>query len=197
MIRRIKNIVPLKASNLDDGEIALIERAQGGDRHAFGELVLRYRVRVVNLVYRMCGDAETAQDMAQETFVRAWNHLPNYKPRSAFISWLYRIATNATLDMLRRERETVDVDDLPIAAAGKSPEAMLEAKDRAELVQQAVLGLPPASRSVLVLREYEALSYREIGDTLGIPIGTVMSRLNYARTRLSQILEPYLKEAIL
>ncbi len=187
----------LKAAKLDASELALIDRAREGDRHAFGELVLRYRKRVVNLVYRMCGDAETAQDMAQETFVRAWKHLPNYRPRSAFISWLYRIATNATLDMLRRERETLDVDELPLAAAGKSVEASMEAKDRAELVQQAVLSLPPASRSVLILREYEALSYREIAETLGIPTGTVMSRLSYARVRLSQILEPYLKEAIL
>ncbi len=197
MIKRIDINVNLKASKPDDGELALIERAQSGDRHAFGELVLRYRERVVNLVYRMCGESEAAQDMAQETFIRAWNHLPNYRPRSAFISWLYRIATNATLDMLRRERETVDVNDLPLAASGMSVEATLEAKDRAELVRQAVLSLPPASRSVLVLREYEALSYREIGDTLGIPIGTVMSRLSYARGRLTQILEPHLKEAIL
>jgi RNA polymerase sigma-70 factor (ECF subfamily) len=73
----------------------------------------------------------------------------------------------------------------------------LETKDRAEIVKQAVLSLPPASRSVLVLREYQALSYREISETLGIPIGTVMSRLNYARQRLSQILVPYFEDGIL
>ncbi len=187
----------LKAARLDESELTLIDRAREGDRHAFGELVLRYRKRVVNLVYRICGDAETAQDMAQETFIRAWKNLPNYRPRSAFISWLYRIATNATLDMLRRERETIDVDEIPLAAAGKSMEAAMEAKDQADLVRQAVLSLPPASRSVLVLREFESLSYREIAETLGIPIGTVMSRLSYARMRLSEILEPHLKEVIL
>ena len=187
----------LKPSKLDANELDLIAQAQEGDRHAFGELVLTYRRQVVNLVYRMCGDTEVAQDMAQEAFIRAWNKLPSYSPRSAFGNWLYRIATNATLDLLRRERDSVNVDDLPLAAPGMSLESTVETKDRAELVQQAVLSLPPASRSVLVLREYEALSYREIADTLEIPIGTVMSRFSYARERLSQILEPYMKEAIL
>jgi len=197
MIERTKSRVNHKTSTLNANEFDLIAQAQEGDRHAFGELVLHYRKRVVNLVYRICGDAEVAQDMAQEAFIRAWSKLPDYSPRSAFGNWLYRIATNATLDLLRRERETVNVDDLPLAAPGKSLEASVETRDRAELVQKAVLSLPPASRSVLILREYEALSYREISDTLGIPIGTVMSRLSYARMRLSQTLEPYLKEAIL
>jgi len=197
MVERIEINVSLNASIQHEDELILIANAQGGDRHAFGELVLRYRLRVVNLVYRMCGDAEVAQDMAQEAFIRAWGKLPDYSPRSAFGNWLYRIATNATLDLLRRERETVDVDALPLPAPGKSLEAGLEQKDRAEIVKQAVLSLPPASRSVLVLREYESLSYREISETLEIPIGTVMSRLNYARERLSQMLEPYLKEALL
>lgn len=185
------------ASIPQDDELALIARAQDGDRHAFSELVIRYRKRVVNLVYRMCGDADAAQDMAQEAFIRAWSKLPSYRPRSAFVNWLYRIATNATLDLLRGERETVNVDDLALMAPGNGLEVSLETKDRAEIVKQAVLSLPPASRSVLVLREYQALSYREISETLGIPIGTVMSRLNYARQRLSQILVPYFEDGIL
>jgi len=189
--------VNLKTSAPNANEFDLVAQAKEGDRHAFGELVLHYRKRVVNLVYRMCGDSEIAQDMAQEAFIRAWNKLPGYNPRSAFGNWLYRIATNATLDLLRRERDTVNVDDLPLATPGNSLESSIETRDRAELVQKAVLSLPPASRSVLILREYGALSYREISDTLSIPIGTVMSRLSYARMRLSQILEPYMKEAIL
>lgn len=184
------------ASTPQNDELDLIARAQDGDRHAFGELVTRYRKRVVNLVYRICGDADVAQDMAQEAFIRAWSKLPSYRPRSAFANWLYRIATNATLDLLRRERKTVNVDDLPLKAPGSSLEASLEAKDQAEIVRQAVLSLPPASRTVLVLREYQAFSYKEISETLGIPIGTVMSRLNYARERLSQVLEPYFEDAI-
>ena len=179
---------------LEKNELDLIVQAQNGDRHAFGELVHQHRQGVVNVVYRLCGDAALAQDMAQEAFIRAWINLPNYQPRSPFKNWVYRIATNAALDALRRQRETVNLDDLPLAASGNGLEAAMEERDRAEVVRQAVLALPPASRSVLVLREYEGLSYKEISDTLGVPVGTVMSRLNYARKKLSEILTPYFEE---
>ena len=155
------------------------------------------------MVYRMCGDANLAQDAAQEAFIRAWKHLPNFRPRppsvrkgkpsDSFRNWLYRIATNAARDILRRERETVDVDGLPLAAADAGPAEMVESAERGERVRQAVLALPTASREVLILREYEGLSYREIADTLSIPIGTVMSRLNYGRKRLRELLVPYLE----
>jgi len=174
-------------------ELELIAKAQQGDRQAFGELVRRHREGVINVVYRMCGDANLAEDAAQEAFIRAWQHLSNYRPRSPFRNWVYRIATNVTLDVLRRERETVDIDTLSLASSDEGPEAMVERGERGERVRQAVLALPPASRAVLVLREYEGLSYREIADTLGIPIGTVMSRLNYARNRLRESLAPYLE----
>jgi len=177
-------------------ELELITQAQQGDRRAFGELVHRHREGVVNVVYRMCGNANLAEDAAQEAFIRAWQHLANYRPRSPFRNWVYRIATNVALDLLRRERETLDIDALSLATSDKGPEAMVEGKERGERVRQAVLALPPASRAVLVLREYEGLSYREIADTLGIPIGTVMSRLNYARNRLRESLAPYLEVLI-
>jgi len=171
----------------------LIALAQQGDRQAFGELVRRHREGVVNVVYRMCGDANLAEDAAQEAFIRAWQHLPGYRPRSPFRNWVYRIATNVALDVLRREKETVDLDALPLVNPGKGPEDAVEGIELGQRVGQAVLALPPASRVVLVLREYEGLSYREIADALGIPIGTVMSRLNYARTRLRQSLALYLE----
>ena len=174
-------------------ELELIAQAQQGDRQAFGELVSRHRKGTINVVYRMCGDANLAEDAAQEAFIRAWQHLPNYRPRSPFRNWVYRIATNTALDFLRRERESVDVDTLSLASSDGDPEAMVERGERSERVRQAVLALPPASRTVLILREYEGLSYREIADTLGIPIGTVMSRLNYARNRLRESLAPYLE----
>jgi RNA polymerase sigma-70 factor (ECF subfamily) len=174
-------------------ELELITQAQQGDRRAFDELVHRHRKGVVNVVYRMCGNANLAEDAAQEAFIRAWQHLPSYRPRSPFRNWVYRIATNAALDLLRRERETVDIDTLSLVSSDEGPEAMVERGERGKRVQQAVLALPPASRAVLVLREYEGLSYREIADTLDIPIGTVMSRLNYARHRLRESLAPYLE----
>jgi RNA polymerase sigma-70 factor (ECF subfamily) len=174
-------------------EIELITQAQQGDRRAFGQLVRRHRERVVNVVYRMCGDANLAEDVAQEAFIRAWQHIPTYRPRSPFRNWVYRIATNLALDKLRRERETVNLDAVPLAAADNGLEAVLEGAERGERVRQAVLALPPASRAVLVLREYEELSYREISDALGIPMGTVMSRLNYARNQLRESLAPGLE----
>jgi len=177
-----------------DAECELIARAKRGDRQAFGELVRSHREGVINVVYRMCGDANLAEDAAQEAFIRAWQHLPGYRPRSPFRNWVYRIAVNAARDVIRRERETVDIDDLPLVSAGAGPEAAVEHAERSERVRQAVLALPMASREALVLREYENLSYREIADTLAIPMGTVMSRLNYARNHLRKSLVPYLGE---
>lgn len=174
-------------------ELELIASAKQGDRQAFGELVRRHREGVINVVYRMCGDANLAEDAAQEAFIRAWRHLPGYRPRSPFRNWVYRIATNAALDVLRRERETVDIDALPLASSDAGPEATVEGRERGERVRQAVLELPPASRAALVLREYEGLSYQEIADALDVPIGTVMSRLSYARKRLREALAPYLE----
>lgn len=176
-----------------ENELDLISQAKRGDRAAFGELVRRHREGVVNVVYRMCGDAHLAEDAAQEAFIRAWQKLPSYRPRSPFRNWVYRIATNVALDALRRERITVDIDEIPLSTSGGGPEAVVELNERAQMVQQAVLSLPPASRTVLVLREYEGLSYREIADSLDIPIGTVMSRLNYARKHLAEDLAPHLE----
>ena len=174
-------------------ELDLITQAQQGDRQAFSELVRHHREGVVTVVYRLCGDVNTAEDAAQEAFIRAWQHLPSYQPRSPFRNWLYRIATNVALDVLRGEKQTTDVDDLPLAASGPSPEAAVESMERAEYVRQTVLALPPASRTVLVLREYEGLSYQEIADTLDIPIGTVMSRLSYARKLMLESLASYVE----
>jgi RNA polymerase sigma-70 factor (ECF subfamily) len=178
---------------LPDHENALIERAKQGDRNAFGELVIQHRAGVINIVYRLCGDEELAEDATQEAFIKAWQKLSKYQPSSPFRNWVYRIATNSALDVLRRQRETVEIETLPIASPLKGPEKTLENQERTCYIQNAVLALSPASRVVLILREYERLSYQEIADTLAIPIGTVMSRLNYARSQLRQSLASYLE----
>ncbi len=146
------------------------------------------------MVYRMCGDAALAEDAAQEAFLRAWQNLGRYNPRFAFRSWVYRIALNVAVDALRRERPTTDLAAEPLVSGAESPEAWLERKQQAEQVRRAVLDLTPASRAVLVLREYEALSYHEIAEALDIPLGTVMSRLNYARGRLRRALSRHPEE---
>jgi RNA polymerase sigma-70 factor (ECF subfamily) len=180
-------VLPPAAESRTD-ELDWIAGAQQGDRQAFGELVRRHREGVVNVVYRMCGDAALAEDAAQEAFLRAWRNLERYNPRFAFRSWVYRIALNLAVDALRRERPTTDLDAESLATESDGPEDWLERKQQAEQVRRAVLDLPPASRAVLVLREYEGLSYREIADALDIPVGTVMSRLNYARGQLRRAL---------
>jgi RNA polymerase sigma-70 factor (ECF subfamily) len=173
-------------------EAALIEKAQRGDRSAYGEIVRRHHGGVIQVIYRMCGDAELAQDAAQDAFIRAWLNLELFRKGSSLRNWLYRIAVNAALDVLRRDakRTSVDLDSLAMADPQEGPETALLQKERTATVQEAVLALPEASRSVLVLREYGELSYREIADALDIPLGTVMSRLNYARRLLKESLQP-------
>jgi len=175
-------------------EFELIAHAQAGDRSAFGELVCLHCDSVVRVVYRLCGDAQIAEDAAQEAFIRAWVNLPNYQPRAPFRSWLFRIAVNVALDALRRKpEEHLETREESLMMAEKSPslEAAYIEKEQADFVQGAVMALPYASRSVLVLREYSGLTYAEIASVLEIPVGTVMSRLNYARNRLRETLSEY------
>lgn len=169
-------------------ENILVRQAQEGDRAAFGELVCLYHSRVINVVYRMCGDSHLAEDAAQVAFLHAWQRMPHFElagSQSSFRNWLYRIAVNAALDILRREKPHVDIEQVTLAAPGRTPEAGLEHHEQIQQVRQAVMALPEACRAVLVLKEYEGLSYREIAKTLDIPLGTVMSRLNYARNQLT------------
>lgn len=177
-----------------DVENNLVEQAKLGDRNAFGELVRLYYPGVVKVVYHLCSDAGLAEDMAQEAFLRAWINLKTYHPQSSLRNWLYRIAINAALDVLRRRPEEMLDDEavqiLPDQAA--SPEAFLIEKEKTAQIQQAVQSLPEAARYVLVLREYGGLSYHEIASVLDVPIGTVMSRLNYARNRLRELLKKQL-----
>jgi RNA polymerase sigma-70 factor (ECF subfamily) len=171
----------------------LVSASLKGDRLAFGELVDRYWEGAIAVVYRMTGDPPLAEEAAQEAFIRAWQRLQSYKPKYSFRSWIFSIAVHAALDALRSARVEVDIDQLPLEAPDGKPEAELEARQRQAQVQQAVLDLPPACRAVLVLREYECLSYQEIAAVLDIPLGTVMSRLNYARGLLRQTLAPLLE----
>jgi len=176
---------------ITEDENALIEQAQHGDRNAFGELVTRYYPGVVRVVYRLCGDTGLAEDMAQEAFLRGWINLTSFHPQSSLRNWLYRIAGNATLDVLRRKTEEPLEEEAaqmyPDPAAG--PESALIEKERVALLQHAMHSLPDAARSVLILREYGGLSYQEIASVLDVPVGTVMSRLNYARNRLRELLK--------
>jgi len=178
---------------MDDRD--LIACAQQGDRQAFAELVSRHQNSIVSLTYRMCGDLHLAEDAAQEAFVRVWQNLDSYKPQYAFRSWLYRIAANAALDSLRRNRPTTELDSVSLADPATSPERSAEENQRAAHVRRAIAQLSEPLRIVLILREYQELTYQEIADALDIPIGTVMSRLNTARVQLRHELLVLLEEA--
>ncbi len=175
-------------------ETELVTRAQHGDRNAFSELVRIHAQGVMNVVYRMCGNMHVAEDAAQETFIQAWLRLPSYRQKSSLRNWLYRIAVNTAIDMLRKEKRILPnaVEDLHLMATQAGPEATFLSGEQTELVQGAISTLPDASRAVLILREYEDLSYKEIANALDIPVGTVMSRLNYARKLLKEQLEVHL-----
>jgi RNA polymerase sigma-70 factor (ECF subfamily) len=175
-------------------ETELVIKAQNGDRNAFSELVCMHARGVMNVVYRMCGDAQIAEDAAQETFLEAWLHLASFRPQASLRAWLFRIGINAATDMLRKQKRILpgNLDELPLRDPEPGPEGSFSREEQAVLIQKAVLSLPEASRAVLVLREYEGLSYHEIADALVIPLGTVMSRLSYARKLLKNRLEPAL-----
>lgn len=179
---------------ISEVEAHLILQAKQGDRNAFGELACRYYDQVIKVVYRLCGDAQIAQDATQETFIRVWAKLPSFQPRAPFRNWVYRIAINTALDILRQKpEESIENNEEMLVMAEKSPgpEAAYIQKEQVDFLQGAVRGLPEAARTVLVLREYGELSYTEIASVLEIPVGTVMSRLNYARTRLREVLQNY------
>lgn len=182
------------ATVLTVDETQLITQAKNGDRNAFSELVRMHAQGVMNVTYRMCGDAQISEDAAQEAFIRAWQNLSSFRPQTSLRNWLYRIAVNAGTDMLRKQNRILpdDIEDLHLTDGQPGLESLVSDQERKRLVQKAILSLPDASRAVLVLKEYEGLSYKEISSTLDIPVGTVMSRLNYARNLLKARLEPQL-----
>lgn len=167
--------------------------AQRGDKAAFGKIVAQYHRLVISVTYRLCHDAELADDVAQDTFLRAWQRLPAFRPErdGSLRAWLCRIAHNRTIDHLRR-RKPHDAIEPDVATDAPGPLHQLIARETSAEVQAAIQRLPETSRTALILREYEEFSYAEIAAALDIPIGTVMSRLYHARRRLAQDLAPTL-----
>jgi RNA polymerase sigma-70 factor (ECF subfamily) len=163
----------------------LVLRAKGGDREAFGILVRRYQRRVFALGLRWFRNADDADDVVQETFLRAWRALDRFEEDRPLAPWLLRIASNwARTQVETRKRRGGEELDESIRWEGPSPEEELDKGRRREAIVRAVEELPEDQRVVLHLRVSEGLSYREISDTLDVPIGTVMSRLSRARETL-------------
>lgn len=172
-------------------EILLISRARGGDREAFGALVEQYRDNVYRLAYRMCGNAYDADEAAQEAFVAAWRALPNFRGDAKFSTWLYRLTTNAAIDVMRREKRHQTVGDgemMEVADDADSPQETVERTEQQEAVQKALATLSEEYREVLLLRYMEELDYAEIAEVLQLPSGTVKSRINRAKAALKAAL---------
>ena len=172
-------------------EILLLSRARSSDSEAFGELVEHYRDSVYRLAYRMCGNAHDADEAAQEAFVAAWRALPNFRGEAKFATWLYRLTTNAAIDLMRREKRhsAADIDALPeMPDESDSPQQQVERTEQQEAVQQALSSLREEYREVLLLRYMQEMDYAEIAAALHLPEGTVKSRINRAKSALKTAL---------
>lgn len=171
-------------------EADLLDRSGRGDQAAYGELVRRYYRLVVTVAARTGVTGDAAQDVAQDTFLRAWQQLPGFRPQGdhSFRAWLCRICHNLAIDALRRGRPQSELDESLTGGQSANPANAYLRNEEAAEIRALIDQLPEACRIVLVLREYEGLSYGEIAHALNIPPGTVMSRLNYARTALRKAL---------
>jgi RNA polymerase sigma-70 factor (ECF subfamily) len=189
-----------------DNDISLVLAAQHGDKRAFTQLVEKYEQRAYNLARKMMRDQQDAEDVLQETFISVYRNLSNFHGDSSFSTWLYRIATNASLMKLRRRKEPpLSLDEsiesngdaaLPreIADWGITPEeALLSSETRAQM-DVAITALPELLRTVFVLRDVEGLSVQETADVLKISVPNVKTRLHRARLMLRETLSAYFKE---
>jgi len=189
------------APEVSDAEA--IARARAGDHEGFRILVDRYQARAFRLARRVLRDEETARDAVQEALLKAYASLDRFEGRSSFYTWLYRLVMNQCLDLKRRDRSGrhVDWDDGdPVEAAGAlqpppevsgvrfAPAADVMRKELRELISEAIEQLPGDARQTLLMREVDGLSYAEIAKAQGIPKGTVMSRLHYARRQVRELL---------
>ena len=187
---------------LPDADV--VRLAQQGRELAFRELVRRYERPVFSLVFRMVRDRETAEDLAQDAFVKVLNHIDKYSPEFKFSSWLFKIANNVAIDHLRRRRlDTISMDGSPHASTASEVEATtlnleseqesaldeLEAKELGSAIEQAIATLRPEYRACIMLRHVEGRSYEEIAATLDLPLGTVKTYIHRARHELRKALE--------
>jgi RNA polymerase sigma-70 factor (ECF subfamily) len=193
--------------NAADADAELIERFKRGDSRAFEMLVVKYQRRIERLIGRMVRDTDLVQDIAQETFIRAYRALPQFRGDSAFYTWLYRIAVNSAKKALSDLKRDPLVSESTLYASedgeetsragselsdGETPEALLASKEIAAVVNSAIEALSEDLRQAITLREIEGLSYEEIAEAMNCPIGTVRSRIFRAREAIAVRLRPLL-----
>ncbi|MBQ8036423.1 MAG: sigma-70 family RNA polymerase sigma factor [Proteobacteria bacterium] len=184
----------------------LVLKIQAGDRAAFEQLYWRYKDRVISVVYGIVHNRQDAVEISQEVFVRIYKNIDKYQPGTRFFTWLYRITYNLAVDKYRRKKTAREVEfdndyqknfsspeDVLPPSLGINPERACERAELRQQLTQAMDELPEKQRTIITLREVEGLSYEEIASVLDIQIGTVMSRLHYARQRLQNNLRKYLE----
>lgn len=185
-------------------DLQLVERVREGDKHAYGLLVEKYRRKLLRLLSRMVRDQDEIEDIAQETFIKAYRALPQFRGDAAFYTWLYRIAVNTAKNYLTakgRGMQTMsdqalndedEPDERLMAQDISTPESELLSKQVAYAVNEAVEALPEELRQAITLREIEGMSYEEIAEAMACPIGTVRSRIFRAREAIAAKLRPIL-----
>jgi RNA polymerase sigma-70 factor (ECF subfamily) len=192
----------LDLRNLPDADVAAL--AKEGREPAFRELVRRYERPVFSLIFRMVRDRETAEDLAQDTFIKVLNNIDRYRPEFKLSSWLFKIANNVTIDHLRRRQlATVSLDGSPhaqtaaeaqatsldVESRGESALEAIESRELGTAIEEAIGRLRPEYRSCILLRHVEGRSYEEIAATLDLPLGTVKTYIHRARHELREALE--------
>ena len=196
-------------SSPTDSDAMLVERAVAGDQGAFELLVIKYQRRIQRLIGRMVRDVDLVEDIAQETFIRAYRALHQFRGDAQFYTWLYRIAVNTAKKFLMELKndptisenafKSDDEDDETSwgrieSISDETPESVLAAKEIVQAVDAAMRDLPEELRQALILREIEGLSYEEISDMMNCPIGTVRSRIFRAREAVSAKVKPMLEK---
>lgn len=171
----------------------LVRAAAKGRTEAFEELVRLHEKKVYALTLRMCGNPEDARDAAQEAFLSAWRGLPSFRGEAGFSTWLYRLASNAAIDQLRRNRrqreeDSLDAGEMDAPDQSPGPQEAAEGSELQRAVADGLASLSEDHRRILLLREYQELSYDEIAQTLDMDLGTVKSRISRARRALRKIL---------
>ncbi|WP_296481008.1 RNA polymerase sigma factor RpoE [Rhodoferax sp.] len=191
-----------------DSDLMLVERAVAGDQSAYELLVIKYQRRIQRLIGRMVRDVDLVEDIAQETFIRAYQALHQFRGDAQFYTWLYRIAVNTAKKFLMELKRDPTVSENAFKSddegdetswagneptSNETPESVLAAKEIAIAVDAALADLPEDLRQALTLREIEGLSYEEISEVMACPVGTVRSRIFRAREAISNIVKPMLE----
>jgi RNA polymerase sigma-70 factor (ECF subfamily) len=190
--------------NVMHADANLIQRAQANDRAAFNEIVLRYKSKIYNYIRRMVQSASDAEDLTQETFVRAYLSIHSFQSKASLNTWLFRIATNLCIDFRRKQKSHVSPLSLStedeegecvreIPDMGFDPQRVLLNRELGKRLEEALSSLPDKLRTALLLYDIEGLPYDEIAQIIGIPLGTVKSRIYHARLQMREALAPYLQ----